>query len=118
MLNILNLKKEKKKEMKKNNMCSSCKKKVIHHLKGDIKDFKKESNEDKQLIKQLNKSEKHVTKDKDPKPRDKKSAKIKVVMEEFKEGKLHSGSKTGPMVTNPKQAIAIAISESKRKRKK
>jgi len=38
-------------------------------------------------------------------------------MEEFKAGKLHSGSKKGPKVTNPKQAIAIAISESKKKRK-
>jgi hypothetical protein len=35
-------------------------------------------------------------------------------MEEFKSGKLHSGSKKGPVVTNPKQAIAIAISEKKK----
>jgi Family of unknown function (DUF6496) len=51
----------------------------------------------------------------------KKSAakkKIKKVMHEFKEGKLHSGSKKGPKVTNPKQAIAIAYSESKRMKKK
>lgn len=38
-----------------------------------------------------------------------------VVMAEFARGTLHSGS--GKIVTNPKQAIAIAISESKRKRK-
>lgn len=44
--------------------------------------------------------------------------KIKVVMDEFKEGGLHSGSKNGPIVTNPKQGIAIAISESKRKKRK
>lgn len=44
--------------------------------------------------------------------------KIKKVMREFKEGKLHSGSKTGPEVTNPKQAIAIALSESRRAKKK
>jgi hypothetical protein len=44
--------------------------------------------------------------------------KIKKVMTEFKEGKLHSGSKKGPVVTNPKQGIAIAISESKRSKKK
>jgi len=31
------------------------------------------------------------------------------VMNEFKAGKLHSGSKAGPVVTNPKQAKAIAI---------
>jgi len=40
-------------------------------------------------------------------------------MRKFKQGKLHSGSKKGPVVTNPKQAIAISLSEagmSKRKR--
>lgn len=41
--------------------------------------------------------------------------KIKKVMEEFKEGKLHSGSKEGPTVSNPKQAIAIALSEARKK---
>ncbi len=46
-----------------------------------------------------------------------KKKKIKKVMEEYKEGSLHSGSKKGPLVTNPKQAIAIAISESKRKKR-
>lgn len=40
--------------------------------------------------------------------------KIKTVMHEFGEGKLRSGSKKGPKVTNPKQAQAIAISEAKR----
>lgn len=44
-------------------------------------------------------------------------SKMSKVMHEFKEGTLHSGSKKGPRVTNPKQAIAIAYSES-RKRKK
>lgn len=33
-------------------------------------------------------------------------------MHEFKEGKLHSGSKHGPKVTSRKQAIAIGLSES------
>jgi hypothetical protein len=33
-------------------------------------------------------------------------------MHKFKEGKLHSGSPNGPAVTNPKQAIAIGLSES------
>ena len=42
-------------------------------------------------------------------------AKIKKVMTEFKEGKLRSGSKEGPEVTNPKQAIAIALSEARKK---
>ena len=48
----------------------------------------------------------------------KQKAKIKKVMHEAKEGKLHSGSKKGPVVTNPKQAIAIALSEAKASKKK
>ena len=36
------------------------------------------------------------------------------VMHKFKHGELHSGSKKGPEVTNPKQALAIAISESRK----
>jgi hypothetical protein len=47
----------------------------------------------------------------------KKTKKIEKVMHEFKEGELKSGSKSGPKVTNPKQAIAIAISESKKSKK-
>lgn len=38
-------------------------------------------------------------------------------MREFKEGTLHSGSKVGPEVTSRKQAIAIALSEARRKAK-
>lgn len=41
-----------------------------------------------------------------------KQAKMGKVMSEFKSGTLRSGSKTGPTVTNPKQAIAIGLSES------
>jgi hypothetical protein len=37
--------------------------------------------------------------------------KIGKVMREFKKGELHSG-KSGPVVKNPKQAIAIALSEA------
>lgn len=36
-------------------------------------------------------------------------------MREFAEGTLHSGSPTGPVVRNPKQAQAIAISEKKKR---
>lgn len=48
----------------------------------------------------------------------KKRSKVKKVMDEYKAGDLHSGSKKGPIVKKPKQAIAIAISESKRVPKK
>lgn len=44
-----------------------------------------------------------------------KNNKVDIVFEEFKKGKLKSGS--GQKVTNPKQAIAIGISESKKKNK-
>lgn len=42
-----------------------------------------------------------------------KMAKVGKVMHEYKVGKLHSGSKKGPIVTSRKQAIAIAMSEAK-----
>lgn len=35
------------------------------------------------------------------------------VMPKFKAGKLHSGSKSGPVVKNPKQAVAIMLSEKR-----
>lgn len=40
--------------------------------------------------------------------------KVKKVMEEFKKGELHSGSKKGPVVTSRPQAIAIGLSEAKK----
>ena len=43
--------------------------------------------------------------------------KIKKVMGEFKEGTLHSG-KGGKVVTNPKQAVAIALSEAGKAKRK
>jgi len=59
---------------------------------------------------------------KDPKKRSKKvtkaKAKVKKVMHEFKEHELHGGSKKGPIVKNPKQAIAIALSEARRSKKR
>ena len=46
----------------------------------------------------------------------KEKNKVHKVMKEYKEGKLHSGSKKGPKVSSRKQAVAIALSEA-RKRK-
>lgn len=45
-------------------------------------------------------------------------AKIEKVMNEYSEGKLHSGSKKGPEVKSRKQAIAIAMSEAGLSKKK
>ena len=41
-----------------------------------------------------------------------KMAKVGKVMHEYKAGKLHSGSKKGPVVTSRKQAVAIALHEA------
>ena len=37
---------------------------------------------------------------------------MKKVMDEFESGKLRSGSKKGPKVRNPKQAIAIGLNQT------
>lgn len=44
------------------------------------------------------------------------AAKVAAVMHEFKHGGLHSGSKHGPKVVSRDQAIAIALSESRKRR--
>ena len=43
--------------------------------------------------------------------------KISKVMREYGAGKLHSGSKKGPVVKSEKQALAIALSEARRPRR-
>lgn len=40
--------------------------------------------------------------------------KVEKTMEEYGSGTLHSGSKSGPLVTNRKQAIAIGLSEQRK----
>lgn len=40
--------------------------------------------------------------------------KIEKTMREFKEGTLHSGSKTGPKVTKQAQAVAIALNQARK----
>lgn len=44
------------------------------------------------------------------------SRKIRINMREMKAGNLHSGSAHGPLVTNPKQAIAISYSQARRQK--
>ncbi len=43
-----------------------------------------------------------------------KSDKMEKTMHEWKEGKLHSGSKTGPKVKSRKQAIAIGLNQKRK----
>ena len=47
-----------------------------------------------------------------------KNAKVSKVMHEWEAGKLHSGSKKGPVVKNQKQAVAIALSEAAQEKSK
>jgi len=51
-------------------------------------------------------------------PEKKKKETMKAEMHKFKAGHLHSGSKSGPKVTDPAQAKAIALSVSGQSKKK
>jgi hypothetical protein len=48
------------------------------------------------------------------KKKSKEDKKISKVINEYKKGKLHSGSKKGPLVKNKKQALAIGLSEARK----
>jgi len=48
------------------------------------------------------------------KKKKKTDMKMKKVMDEFKKGKLHSGSKEGPEVKSKEQAVAIGLSEARK----
>lgn len=74
-----------------------------HHEKSEHKESKKHEMKE-------HKAKKSKSYAKGPKAKHK----IEKVMHEFKEGALHSGSKKGPVVTNPKQAIAISLSEARK----
>jgi len=52
-----------------------------------------------------------------PKKVEKVMKEVEKVMKEFKKGDLHSGKK-GPVVKNPKQAVAIALSEARKAKAK
>lgn len=43
---------------------------------------------------------------------------VKATMDEWKRGTLHSGSKKGPVVRSQKRAVAIALNEQRRAKKK
>lgn len=81
------------------------------------KPMKKKKHKNLEMEVEIEIEHKHKNKDHKPKKPAMKN-KMKKVMSEFSEGALHSGSKKGPVVTNPKQAVAIAYSESKRSKKK
>ena len=54
---------------------------------------------------------------KSPEPKAGAPDKIEKTMHEFKQGSLHSGSKSGPQVKSRSQAIAIALSQQRKANK-
>lgn len=95
-------------------LAEEAKEKVHKSLKGLASDKKKSVSGKKRCSKAQSTSK---AKDKNEK-KSKKAGKIDKVMKEFSKKELHSGSKKGPLVTNPKQALAIGYSEKRRAKKK
>lgn len=79
--------------------------------------MKNEKYKSKGAMKKHEKTEKVKERMKEYGPKKVKSSKVGKVMHEWKTGTLHSGSKKGPVVTNRKQAIAIALSEARAAKK-
>ncbi len=87
---------------------------ITKGIQMEHKEHKKHEKHEKKHVKKMPKAKVHPKKKKPAKSK----AKVEKVMHEFKEGKLHSGSKNGPEVSNPKQAIAIALSEARKSKRK
>lgn len=81
------------------------KKHVKKHAKTHPMRAKKAKKEAKKIVKKADK--KHHAKGKG-------EYKVEKVMKEYKQGKLHSGSKHGPKVAKKSQAVAIALSEARK----
>ena len=77
------------------------------------KPMKKKKHKNLEMEVEIEIEHKHKNKDHKPKKPAMKN-KMKKVMSEFSEGALHSGSKKGPKVVNPKQGIAISLSEARK----
>jgi hypothetical protein len=87
------------------------------HMKKELDMFKEHEAREMKEAHHLKNELKHMKK-KDPKHESRGfKDKVKKVMHEFKEGDLHAGSKHGKRVTNRKQAVAIALSEARRKKR-
>jgi len=50
------------------------------------------------------------------KGKEKRKKKVEKVMHEFGKGELHRGSKSGPLVKSKEQAVAIGLSEARKKK--
>jgi hypothetical protein len=93
----------------------------LEFLKEEKAEYKEEKSKNKTALDKVSEKIKKHIKDNvkfvTPSPKFKKGGKVEKVMHEFKSGKLHSGSKKGPVVKSRKQAIAIALSEAKKAKK-